>query len=121
MKAPLCLRCERVSHWHKQPTGRGWRILPWCLRCDRHPTGSSRPPKGHKTFYANSLFSAFTIRSMRIRGVHEGHCEVCGTLGPVEVHHLAPRALFGDAANLWPVIDLCTTCHDEWHSKVWSA
>lgn len=41
-------------------------------------------------------------------------CENRGT----EVHHVAPRHLFGDNADSWPTINLCKLHHDEWHKKV---
>jgi hypothetical protein len=45
------------------------------------------------------------------------HCAVCGTLG-AEVHHWAPRHLFGDEADDWPVALLCVKCHKRWHDLV---
>lgn len=41
-------------------------------------------------------------------------CEVCGRLG-TEVHHWAPREIFGLASYRWPTSKLCTTCHRKWH------
>jgi len=120
MQAPVCKRCNRSSRWHKQPTGRGWRILPWCARCDHHPTSWGTLQKGHKTWFAIDLFDAAAVESMPIRDGWESHCAVCGHKGPTEQHHLAPRALFVNA-NLWPVVEVCAACHDEWHAKVWRA
>lgn len=44
-------------------------------------------------------------------------CEVCGALG-VQVHHWAPRHLFGNQADVWPTSKLCVDHHAYWHSKV---
>jgi predicted HNH restriction endonuclease len=52
-------------------------------------------------------------------GPSTDRCAVCGTDGPVEVHHFAPIALFGAEADAWPVADLCAQCHDRWHRLVW--
>lgn len=56
-----------------------------------------------------------------MRPKYEENCGVCGTVGPIERHHLAPQALFGDDAELWPTVNVCTTCHDLWHRLVWRA
>lgn len=44
-------------------------------------------------------------------------CEHCGSIGPTERHHWAPRALFADADS-WPRAELCRACHMEWHRRV---
>lgn len=36
----------------------------------------------------------------------------------VEWHHYAPRHLFGDAADNWPVGPLCTIHHRAWHEAL---
>lgn len=45
-------------------------------------------------------------------------CEVCGSIENLENHHWAPRHLFGDSADLYPISLLCKKCHLEWHSIV---
>ena len=44
-------------------------------------------------------------------------CIHCGTRG-AQVHHWAPRAIFGSDADLWPTDMLCQPCHDEWHARL---
>ena len=44
-----------------------------------------------------------------------GGCYVCGVSARLDGHHLAPKAVFGDAADRWPVVDVCHDCHREWH------
>lgn len=44
-------------------------------------------------------------------------CVVC-VAEEGELHHWAPKALFGDASEDWPKSHLCRKCHAEWHSKV---
>ena len=47
-----------------------------------------------------------------------GRCVVCGARG-AEMHHWAPRAIFGkDECEQWPKDFLCKSCHDLWHLKV---
>ncbi len=48
----------------------------------------------------------------------EAQCEVSGCERPAEVHHVAPRALFGDQCNQWPKVLLCREHHNEWHTTV---
>lgn len=45
-------------------------------------------------------------------------CEVCGVFAPLEDHHLAPRAVFGDDADRWPTVAVCAGCHAEWHRRM---
>ena len=47
----------------------------------------------------------------------EHACIVCGALG-AELHHFAPRFLFGDRADKWPTGYLCNYHHLEWHGLV---
>lgn len=45
-------------------------------------------------------------------------CEKCHQFQLCEVHHVAPRALFGEQADEWPTLYLCRKCHEAWHSIV---
>jgi hypothetical protein len=45
-------------------------------------------------------------------------CERCGTVDYLDCHHWAPRHLFGDDCNSWPISGLCRKCHTEWHRIV---
>jgi hypothetical protein len=44
-------------------------------------------------------------------------CVVCGTWG-TELHHWAPRAVFGDESHHWPTAWLCPGCHADWHRRI---
>lgn len=44
-------------------------------------------------------------------------CERCGYWG-TEVHHWAPREVFGRDAESWPTSHLCRECHQEWHRRM---
>ncbi len=41
-------------------------------------------------------------------------CAVCGKR-QTEIHHFAPKHLFGDDADKWPVAPLCKYHHTMWH------
>jgi hypothetical protein len=45
-------------------------------------------------------------------------CARCGNVEYLEQHHWAPRHLFGDDCNNWPMSGLCRKCHAEWHRIV---
>ena len=44
-------------------------------------------------------------------------CAVCGSRA-TELHHWAPRHLFGDDCWHWPTAPLCKRHHREWHDRV---
>jgi hypothetical protein len=39
----------------------------------------------------------------------------CQQITRTELHHTAPSALFGEAAEQWPAFHLCRSCHERWH------
>lgn len=43
-------------------------------------------------------------------------CERCGAES-AEIHHWAPRHIFGKEADAWPTSPLCVRCHREWHDR----
>ena len=45
-------------------------------------------------------------------------CEHCGNTEGVEYHHYAPKELFGNDCNNWPIGPLCITCHVLWHQTM---
>ena len=49
--------------------------------------------------------------------VHHPPCQVCGGWG-TEIHHWAPRELFGVEADHWPTAWLCRVCHQRWHDVI---
>ena len=48
-----------------------------------------------------------------------GTCVRCKQEEEGELHHWAPRLVFGEVeAELWPKALLCTSCHHKWHTKM---
>lgn len=45
-------------------------------------------------------------------------CAVEDCSKPAEVHHIAPRALFGTECEKWPTVYLCIEHHAKWHKIV---
>lgn len=45
-------------------------------------------------------------------------CEVAGCRNPgIEMHHIAPRSIWGADADNWPMFNLCVAHHGEWHRR----
>jgi hypothetical protein len=60
----------------------------------------------------------FDLESLPLFRDHHGQGEPCARCGALdtELHHFAPRALFGvEEADLWPTAWLCRGCHARWH------
>ena len=47
----------------------------------------------------------------------KNQCAVCGSY-QVELHHFAPKYLFGDDSDNWPTAYLCREHHKQWHDIV---
>lgn len=45
-------------------------------------------------------------------------CARCGAEGKLQAHHWAPRHLFPEDADEWPISYLCRPCHLTWHKVV---
>lgn len=91
---------------HKTPNARGWIFSLRCARCQRLRDKSWIP---HKDVDMTKL------HEMPIwAGRPADSCPICGKIGLLESHHLAPQAKFADS-ELWPKIDVCVECHDRWH------
>ena len=45
-------------------------------------------------------------------------CGVCREPALLELHHLAPREMFGDDCEKWPKVRVCRRCHECWHNVV---
>ena len=55
-------------------------------------------------------------------GVHHRDDDTCSVDGcggrSIEVHHWAPRSVFGAACEHWPTDPLCLAHHREWHGRL---
>jgi hypothetical protein len=90
------------------------------LLCD-----SCRRNRGTKPYYAHAdagipIEEVPVVRDNRTRlgPTSPRVCVRCRRLGlRVERHHWAPSNIFPDA-ECWGTVDLCKTCHTEWHVKM---
>jgi len=85
-----------------------------CLECGHNVTESKTGKPGAFLRKPTNIDSLPIVRDYR---TPEFVCEVCGAIG-VEEHHWAPRFIFGEEADKWPVSRLCPKCHSLWHAKV---
>ena len=86
-------------------------IGAYCQDCDRRATNEPWLPK--------SQFTAEQIASMPVHDNYTGGavCQYkdCNATG-IEWNHYAPRALFGEDAENWPIGPLCRAHHRTWHT-----
>lgn len=119
-KTAVCKNCNiktlGVLHLHIRQSGaRGYMWV--CSRCNR------RGPFDGPLFIANDLVERHLTKEQIdslpvIMPDASSRCVRCGRRD-CELHHWAPRAIFGDAeCEQWPKDYLCKECHDLWHMLV---
>lgn len=76
---------------------------------------------------AHQALGDIDIKSLDVIADYSGVYARCSVRGcdawDVQLHHFAPRALFGDDCDLWPVGYLCRAHHAQyaqWHQRVTS-
>lgn len=106
-RAHQCMRCHSEPTLYAQETANGVRGLYWCDTCDKAAFGgSSSIALGEKQKLA-----------LPRREAGKKACRVCKKVAVLELHHLAPRSIFGDDCDNWPTVEVCYECHREWHEK----
>ncbi len=93
----------------------GWLVTEWCLDCDAIAV---RGRAWISTRGVPNLMSLPIKEHDSVREEGRRLCVACGAMAMLECHHLAPRAQFGDACNLWPTVMVCRSCHEEWHRRM---
>lgn len=111
---PSCGATNCGGRLWRDRTANGVKVRSWCMRCQRSPT-PRRPFVPVRSLAPEVVES---LPEWPNEGGNDGPCAACGTVGPREVHHWAPRHLFGDAADRWPTANLCGDCHRQWHDLV---
>jgi hypothetical protein len=107
----LCPYCGGTPILWRQINGNGAQVVvARCSNCDRVPNMKQPflPKAEHPNWQAYPLYQDNTEFSEPcvIRG--------CGRKD-TELHHFAPRALFGNEADDYPTGWLCQYHHDRWH------
>ena len=113
---PQCQRLTRQEVSRQVSANLAERFGWWCLECHRWT-----PSKNGGYWIAKETLLAQGVDLALVRVVEvvkAPRCAKCGARG-AELHHWAPRAMFGtEEADRWPTDHLCKTCHDEWHRLV---
>ena len=105
---PSCSACFRFATLMKVRVGTGWMYGWWCCKCDRIC--------GTKTWVRRfDLIKA----GIDVDTIPERVTQNREPIGPVELHHYAPKEVFGvEDAERHPVGALCRPCHERWHEKM---
>lgn len=112
MRDTTATRCQHpdttvgVTYW---PNG---SHVVW-IRCD--DCGSNA--RGNGKWLAHTYDNWRDLPVFEDRRRDRPPCQVCGEWG-TEIHHWAPKELFGDEADLWPTAYLCPPCHGRWHVEI---
>ena len=93
------------------------RILMYRAVCNVCGTRSSSMPKA---VFVWRKWHCEVRTVERDNGVaDETPCVVGGCPGrDIQWHHIAPRSVFGAAAEAWPIIPVCQPHHSEWHDAM---
>ena len=117
----VCVRCQRttLAVLHVRQAVNGGRHFVWvCSECSR-----MNPSCDRQLFVPRRVVEQWLtqkqIDALPVIEVHDERtrCEVCGE-PDVELHHWAPKHLFGERSEQWPSCYLCKTCHKVWHDSV---
>lgn len=107
--------CE--ARLHRYPLAHGSAHYGfYCVACDRYPRA-----KGAGPWLARAALNATDEQLEDLPWVPTaafGLCAVCGVTGRLELHHLAPRNVFGEEADAWPTVRVCGECHAHWHRRM---
>lgn len=107
-----CWQCGKAATLVKMRISSGFVFSHWCDACSSYAV-RTRP-------FVSIKGTGINPESVREIGPRrpDKPCSVCGTVAQLERHHLAPYSRFGDAADDWPVVEVCRACHEDWHRKM---
>lgn len=119
-KKSNCSGCKKLTQWslHRQILTNGSAHFLWvCKDCNR------KNPSGQPPYYISKELVSSHVPELDIDLLpvimpdFSVRCQVCGNRD-AELHHWAPRHLFGDECENWPKDYLCRDCHARWHTYV---
>lgn len=118
-KSGLCQRCKATQQadLHLKVSCSGSEQFVWVCRVCKvlNPFGGDLFIKKERVY---GYLTQAQIDSLPVLMPEAAtRCVKCGER-KAELHHWAPRAIFGDACEDWPKDYLCIKCHDEWHKQV---
>jgi hypothetical protein len=93
-------------------------VCLWCPDCDDYATKARLGLSGVWVPKDHPILVGVDRMALPLVGeqVHR-LCEHCNERRVCQAHHVACQSLFDDA-DAWPVVWLCTACHDQWHDVV---
>jgi protein-arginine kinase activator protein McsA len=113
----ICLGCntEIQAVLHVQLSANGSKtFLLICAECQK------RNPFGDKQFFMPRELVEKELTQEQINDLPAimpelfSRCAVCGNRS-AELHHWAPKGIFGEECSKWPKDYLCIPCHLRWH------
>lgn len=111
-----CQYCntKRTLRLVRNITNSGVSQVFWeCQICKRNANGGGQYISHDKIIkYGLPLLTIPVVQDYRT-----DICAVCGQPG-TELHHFAPRFIFGDDCEQWPKVYLCREHHAHWHALV---
>lgn len=118
-KNGFCRVCktQTVAVLHQLVQHNGAQTFVWCCsQCQQN-----NPFGGEYYIAKEKVQSYLTLEQIEKLPVQmfvaEHRCVVCGER-TCELHHWAPKGIFGKDASLWPTDYLCKIHHDLWHQTV---
>jgi hypothetical protein len=117
-------RCELEAHphahWHQRVFDNGSvHIEFYCPDCDTPVTRERYGTPGawvSAEWFAEHVTAVSGLKPDELelhRRSHRYHlCYLCNATSQCEFHHVAPQALYGKAAEKYPIVPLCKPCHD---------
>lgn len=110
-KPPQCMWCKAPGAWAKAGISTGFKVTAWCWDCAR--------PATTQLAVSKTRFDKHVIDAMPPVEQAKVRCPICSKkVDQLEAHHVAPRELFGDEAELWPTVECCRACHERWHARM---
>lgn len=101
----LANEAKCVRRMMRRKMASGWAIYPYCDRRGSFCGGAAKKEPGWQH-----------LPEAPAQLSEVGTCAACEADGPLESHHVAPRARFGLLeAERWPRVEVCRSCHMQWH------
>lgn len=115
-------RCEQDEHPNAHPamqvnSSGDEQVCVWCPVCERPLRREPQClPERERKLYLSPDFArrtlAWDLDALPRVGKPRYHlCRKCREWVLCEFHHIAPRAVFNDLADIFPVVPLCRPCH----------
>lgn len=107
-----CKRCgsSEVTRFKKRISNGSYQVIDQCNWCGQNARGNgiNVPHREVNNLDALPLLADYSA--------HAPKCEVCGSGNGTELHHFAPRHIFGPVtAERYSQAYLCRDCHTDWH------